>query len=83
MSSVSAPSRKWDVVSWEFVHGGDVIADGLSFEQVEAISKAIAGQLEETPVAWFDFQFPVGDGLGTHRMWISPGVAMHFKQVAP
>lgn len=68
---------------WVMVYGGDVIASNLSFEAVEHLSQAIARQLEATTIAWFDYQFPLGDGIGTHRLFLSQGVPIHFKQQAP
>lgn len=71
------------MAGWAMVYGGDVIASNLSFEQVEYLSQTISRQLEHSTVAWFDYQFPFGEGIGTHRLFLNQGVPIHFKQQAP
>jgi hypothetical protein len=70
------------MADWELIYGGDRIAGPLSFEQVEVLSNNILSALVAGgAVAWFDFDFPMGDGIGKHRMMLSQGVPIHFKQM--
>ncbi|MCU1414047.1 MAG: hypothetical protein JWN80_1387 [Microbacteriaceae bacterium] len=67
---------------WTFQYSGEALIDNLTLESMQSLSDQILS-FSNGGGGWFDLQFPNGDGIGMHRFWVRPGVAMLFQETSP
>ncbi|TFB92784.1 hypothetical protein [Cryobacterium sp. HLT2-28] len=70
-------------MAWAMYYNGEPIIGPLAIEKVDEISELVLKCLESGQPVWHDVHYPKGDGVGFHRMLITPGVAISFHEYDP